>query len=301
MEFNAFPNRINKKATTFPPKIIDLKFKPLNNHYNDGDETLFDFIELTFVYDADDKDSRSDADQFLIETYDIEAKEYKGYIQNAREIPYTYWQRSIEVIAEFEEAIGNNIEGGITSAKVRITPINDKGFGKRSIFFLPLKNMNYISDMMFLNNPAMLVLSKFWHLYSPTPDIIKNRPKYMYVYIDVPPDDVYLDKQFLSGNEWDRTLIGNWNDTNQNTYRWILYEGDHLKIDENDALLEMTSEEIEFIRHLLNSINDILREYLNLNKIDQGEQYIFKVAIKNPLDHKDSIVLYLMRGKRWEI
>jgi hypothetical protein len=75
----------------------------------------------------------------------------------------------------------------------------------------------------------------------------------------------------------------------------------HLKIDENDDTKDMTMEEIEFIRHLLNSFNDIYMQ--RLDDIGQSvyEPHQFKIAVQNPRDHNDSIIIYIMRSKRWEI
>jgi hypothetical protein len=41
--------------------------------------------------------------------------------------------------------------------------------------------------------------------------------------------------------------------------------------------------------------------YLNENLIGQGTEYIFKIAVQNPQDHQDSIIIYIMRGRPWEI
>jgi len=282
------PTPFNKISTTPPPKILDLKFQPASGYSDDGDIMNFDFIELNFLIGKVDKSVRSASQQYLIESRDLETGDFRSYIQDARNKPYILWQQTLE-----------NISG--INAKIKITPINDFSSGKSSIFFLPLKNMNYIENANINRNPTTLVLAKFWHLFSPVSDEIINRSKIMYIYLDTNPDDVLLDKQLLNNNDWNQTTLGHWRIRNQLTYRWILYENTFQKLNEYNSLIDMTEEEIIFIRNILNSFNDIYMQYININQIDIGEGHIFKISVENPRDHLDSIIIYVMKGTRWQI
>jgi hypothetical protein len=294
-------NPINKTATTLPPKVVDLKFRPAPGYYNDGDVMQFDFIELNFGYISADVDSRSEPKQFFIQIQNLDTGEVKGFIQDAADMPYLLWQRTLEKYSENEEYTDIEIKNGVVNGKIKITPINDKGRGSSSVFFLPLNKLNYIGKMQHNTNPSSLVLSKFWHLYSLNPDNPINRPKTMYIYIDTDLETIISDKEKLFNDEWARTSPGDWKQTNQETFRWALYEGDFLRLDHLDTFQIMSEEEKSFLKYLIDSFNDIHMHYLNDNGIGQGAEYIFKIAVQNPMDHKDSIVIYIMRGKSWEI
>jgi len=188
---------------------------------------------------------------------------------------------------------------GQVNARVTITPLNDTGKGKRSTFLMPTKDMNYLPQSQTLNN-TVFVLANYWHLFSERPEEVLNRPKQMHIYLDVSDDDIKLDKELLAGDDYRFTAKGDYRIINDEMYRWSINK-DSFKILSQEGFREMIPEEIIFIRHLINSFNDIFRRFITSRGIGQGTPVVFKLAAMNPKDHKDSIIIYLMKGKRWEI
>jgi hypothetical protein len=295
------PKPINSKDTTYPPKVVDLKFRAAPYIPTDGDAMTFDFIELFFVNAKIDSDSRSEADQYFIEIKDLDNNFFKAYVQNAFANPYILWQRSFEIASDYGEFVDAEIEGGIVNAKIRLTPVNTFGEGKKSIFFLPLKDLKYSPKYNQSSSPTTLIISKYWDLYSPDPYNIYERPKYIYIYVDIDPEIALLDKIAKNDDKWKYTTLGYWKNVNQKTYRWILYNKKYYKIDENDNILFMSDIEIEYITNLIRSFNESYYAYLNENSIKLQDVHQFKIATENPADHQDSIIIYLMKGLKWRI
>lgn len=292
------PTPVVPKATTPPPKVVSLKFKPTPGNRNDDQDMNFDFLELGFGYSDVDKSQRSDASQFLVEIRDLDTGIKKSYIQKADEYPYIYWQRSQEAItSEFIE----EPEGGKVNARVTITPVNDMAQGNRSTFIMPMKDLHYVTPENSSSNNTTAVLAKFWNLFSRTPDDVKNRPKQMHIYIDVSEEEIRLDKESLFTEEWRYNTIGDYQSVNQEMYRWIVQPTAFQKINASDELVDMIPEEIIFIRYILNSFNDIYRRYVTGLHIGQSAPVVFKIAVQNPRDRDDNIIIYLMKGKRWEV
>jgi len=295
---NFLPQPVIPKAFTLPPQIIDLNFKLAATNINDGWDYGFDTVEISFVFDTNEMGNSSSPKMYYLDISDFENVENrKGYVIMADQKPYRYWQRLIEA----EPGMEDTINGGIVNGRLKITPINDMGAGPTSSFLMPMKNLNFIDRFIINENPATLILAKYWHLFSLTPEEIFNRPKVMHIYLDVPKEDVLFDKALLNNEAFAVNMIGNWKETNQQMYRWIINENENLKLNENNKFIQFTEEETEFIDLLLDSINDIYRSYLNSNGLSYGEPNVFKIAVINPRNHNDSIIIYLMKGKRWEI
>jgi len=291
-------NSIIPKATTLPSKIHSLKFKIVPSNPFDDDYQGFEFIGLKFITDAKALIS-SNPDRYLIEIKDLDTDIVKKYIQPADDPIYYYWQRSSEYIPE-GDILSEPIPNGIVNGRVFITPINDLGSGPRNSFILPLNKMNYISNATSTNNRTSLVLAKFWHLFSPAPEVEYNRPKQMHIYLDVDEDVIINDKLMLGTYPYRFGTVGDYQTTNQNMYRWLVKKNEYLRLNENNEFVEMTFEEIEFIKLTINSFLDLYRRHVSENG-GQGEPTVFKIAFENPRDHNDSIIIYLMKGKSWEL
>ena len=294
---NFMPRPFIPVADTNPPQIIDLKFRLATTYINDGWMYGFDTVEISFAFEADEMKNRSEPKMYHLDIEDLDTGARKGYIIMAADRPYMYWQRA----AETEPGMEDSVEGGIINGRVYITPINDFGQGPTSSFLMPMKDLLFIDRYSINRHSVSLVLASYWELFSLTPETKFNRPKSMHIYMDVSIDDVLLDKEELSKDEYAYNTIGNWNDINQQMYRWVINKGPMQKLNELDQFVDLTEKESEFIVKLLDSFNEIYRFYLNSNRIPQGNPHVFKLAVMNPRDHDDSIIIYFMKGKRWEI
>ena len=293
---NYMPRPVIPKATTKPPKIIDLKFRDSTKYINDDEYFGFDTVEISFAFIQGEMDSSSAPKMYHFNIVNLDTGESKGYIMRADDRPYLYWQKASTV--EPDEI--SRVDNGIVNARVYITPINDFGNGPTSSFFMPMKGLDFISRWSLNTNPAHLILSKYWHLFSVNPTDKYNRPKVMHIYLDVSEEDIRIDKEKLFQERFAVNCIGDWQQVNQELYRWFI--GDtNKKLDENDNFVELTEEENEFISLLIDSINDRYRAYLNHFNIKYGEPHRYKIAVMNPMDHEDSIIIYLMKGQRWEM
>lgn len=288
------------KATTPPPKVISLKFRPAPVNHNDRDVFSFDRVNLGFTYATSDKANRSFADQFHIEIHDLENQVVKSYMQNAFAPVYPYWQRAFEEkTAEFEDV---DIDDSIVNARVTITPINSKGQGKRSTFIMPMRDLLLITPEDAQRNPVSLVLAKYWHLFSEAPEEVHNRPKQMHIYIGSSNEDILLDKEELNDTKWRYNTIGNFKEVNQEMFRWVIQDEDvYTKLDKTDEFIPMTTEEIEFIEYLTDSFNDKYISYIANQGLTPIDTFVFKIAVENPRDHNDSIIIYLMKETRWHM
>jgi len=298
------PTEVTESATSLPPRVLDLGFKVLNGSANDADVFNFDTVGLTFTYSEEENEFRSRATHFLIQTTDMDTGTNQGYIQYANRRPYKYWQRTVERedTSQFDELL----YPGTVNGRVYITPINGLGQGDKTSFILPFKNLSFIGLSARNANPTALVLAKYWHLYSKTPNCKVNRPKVMHIYMDVSIDDVLLDKAMLNEDEYGYTSIGDWKVTNQEMFRWLIQNNNiYQRLDSFDNLIDMSQEEIEFMNHLIDSFNSFYREHMFNNPFDdEGNPTIntvFKIAVENPRDHNDSIIIYIMKGERWRV
>lgn len=301
------PKSLVPVATTPPAKVVALKFHILPGNPNDTDDMGFDFIEFTFVSYDDETALRSPPSEYFIEVFNLETEITKAYVQYVGEPPYIYWQRARENFLDSynsdtpeDERHFKEVDEGVVNGRLCVTPYNEVGQGVSSKFIMPMKNLEFITTTSITTNPTNLILAKFWHLFSKTPDRVKNRPKQMHIYIDVPVEDVILDIEKLNEDEYQYSTIGSSRVTNSEMFRWVI-EDDSMKKVTSDNIDDMSLEEIEFIRRIIDSFNDVYRQSINKQDLGQGDPHVFKVAVENPRDHKDSIIIYLMKGQRWEI
>ncbi len=294
------PTPVITGDTTLPPKVIQLKFHTAYSNPNDDDIVDFDFIVLDLIYSKQDKADRSPALQFLIRVENLSNNVSKNYIQYANDIPYQYWQRTTEkVLNEFDDT---PIENGVVNARVTITPINEKGQGKGSTFILPMFDLKYIVGHTSMQNPTLNILAKFWHLYSMTSEDVYNRPTNMHIYIDVPDEDIILDKELLMHDDYRYNALGDFKEINQEMFRWVIQDSNKwTRLNASNEFIDMTDDERKFITYILDSIKGIQRKYLTDNNKSGSDPFRLKVAVENPRDKTDSIVLYIMKGQRWEM
>jgi hypothetical protein len=296
-------NPIIKKMTTPPPKVVALGFHVAGSNAQDSEVIGFDTIVLNFSYSEQDRAERSSASQFMISISDLDTGVVKSYFIKAFVFPYYYWQRAQELKASnFSD---ENIDDAIVNARVTITPINDEGKGNRSTFLMPMKNLYNIGIYDMEKNPTTLILAKYWNLFSLTPGDIYNRPKVMHIYLNVSQDDIIRDKNMLNQEEYRYNTIGTYLETNQEMFRWVIQDEDqgtsYTRLNQNDIFVDMTQKEIKYIKLILNSFNDIYRERVLAVGAQGSDPVVFKVSTENPRDHNDSIIIYVMKGTRWEI
>jgi hypothetical protein len=295
---NLVPRPLLRQSDTPPPKIVDLKIYSIGTDPNDTIDSTLENIMMEFTY-SEEVLAASTPTQFLIESYDMVNDVVHNSILYATTGPYYLFTNSFEK----KERILNGEESEIvlSNYRIQITPMNDSGNGPRSIFFvahndiyvdhIPWNKCTYLND----------TLSKYWHLFSETPNNKKNRPKVLHIYLEVEDSVIENDKAILSNANWNRTCIGDWVNTNAYQYRWSLNEDGYLKKLTYDNWWAATAEEEKFIQELLRSIRTLYLKNLVSKGLNFGDNVIFKTLLQNPLDKNDSIILYVMKGLAWEL
>ena len=296
------PTLASSNVTTLPPRIIDLKLHVFPSSPGDLAYFQFDYIIMQFVYGSDANELNPPS-QFFIESKDLETGKTRGYVMNADQLPYQYWQRSIE--DKNLDIIQGKIDPlplgkSVFNARVRITPLNAKGKGFSSIFFIPSENLLFIENVNQELNPASLVLGKFWDLFSVTPEERYNRPKQMHIYLNVSDDDIKKDKELLGTDDYKYTALGDSKQINQQMFRWSVSES-FTKLNQYDEFVDMSPREIEFINYLMDAINDVIFADTSFRGLGFNDPAVFKIAVENPRDHDDSIIIYVMRNTRWKM
>ncbi|MCD6397185.1 MAG: hypothetical protein J7L71_06565 [Spirochaetaceae bacterium] len=300
------PTSLIPQATTPPPKVEALKFRIAPTNPNDSEPFDFEFVEIDFVSYEGNVKKRSEATQYFLEVVNQDTGIVKRYVQYVDQRPYTYWQRSVEPSLDPEALLlGLGVTDavapeGIVNGLVYVTPFNDYKQGKTSKFFLPMKDLLFIPTSSINMNPTNLILAKYWHLFSKTPEELKNRPKQMHIYIGVPVSDVQLDIEELGQPEYQYNTIGSSTTINDEMFRWVIQDHSMQKVSK-DGVVDMTAEEIIYLRLIIDSFGDMYRQNINHRGLGKGESLIFKIAVENPRDHDDSIIIYIMKGQRWEV
>jgi hypothetical protein len=62
----------------------------------------------------------------------------------------------------------------------------------------------------------------------------------------------------------------------------------------------MTEEEQQFIASLVDTLLPEYRNYAAVNQLSASDPFVLKLAIENPKDPKDTIMIYLIRKTRWQ-
>jgi len=297
------PEPLMQQATTLPPKAYDIKFyaeypDPYDAFYADPEK-----INFSFTFKREDKD-RSPAYEFLIEILNLETGIKKTFVQLAEEPIYKFWQRQAEVytkILDEEERPVSIVEEAIVNSKITVVPVNDFGKGESSVFFMPFKDLFFTRSKSNEISRAFLVLNHYWHLFSEKPNERLNRPKIMYIYIGTPHNIIEHDKWLLSQPEWQFTSLTDSRYINDQTYRWSVQDDGYFKLNANGWWQENTVEEKEFIDELVDAMLPIYRNFLTEKQLNMSGPHVFKMAVENPTDNKDTIIVYLMRNSRWQL
>jgi len=312
------PTPYVQKSRTPPPAAYDFKFIPIDiNKIND----IFgqDNIKFSFTFKKSETQSLYPAYEFLIDAVDLDyvnedgenkPSEYlKSFVQKAEKPIYIFWDRGAEsnkLIYVQNPAMTRilPITNYGENMRIYVTPINDYGRGKTTTFLFPLKNLFFVLSGDTYNNPYV-ILSHYWHLFSETPEDRKNRPKVMYMYLNVEKEIVENDRTLLSLPMYQFTSLTDYKYINDHTYRWLINQSGYFKLS-FDGWTESTEEEQEFIYEFLQSLislyHDNLENY-NLSSEEQRitRQSVLKVGIENPRDPDDTIIIYFMEGTSWQM
>ncbi len=277
-------------AWTNPPKVYDMKFYSEYVDVNDDtywapEKTLF-----SFTMSQPEVDITSPPSIFHIEILDLEKNTAESFVQEYDKPYYRFWQRQDEKDRQTEEFIINS--------RVTITPINDFGEGNKSTFLLPLKDLFWTRSKE--KQDTFSVLNTNWALFSETPEDRLNRPKLMFIYLDVPDADIEADREMLSQPEWYFDSLSYSTEINNATFRWSITENGQRKLSVN-GWEDSTHEEQTFIETLIQTTLPFYRSYLTEKGLEVNSSHVFKMAVENPRDNKDTIIIYLMKGQKWEI
>jgi hypothetical protein len=293
------PQSIYHSDTTTPPKVYDMKYYSEYPDPYDDEAWAPDHVLFSFTFDEADRD-RSPAFGFLIEIQNIETGVIKSFIQLADKSYYRFWERGDEIRSDYPIAPEEELkEESIVNGKVKVIPFNDFGSGEPSTFFLPFKDMIWTRAKDNQTDQTFATLSKYWHLFSETPDERVNRPKTMYIYLDTPEPDVEDDRVFLNHPQWEHTTLTDYKYINDRTYRWLITEDADNKKLTIDGWKIMTSEEDEFIENLVRSMLPSYRDHVAKKGLSFIDPFVLKVAVENPKDNKDTIIIYLIKKTRW--
>ncbi len=298
------PQQQRKQATTLPPKIFDIKYYSEYTDPNDSWYQLVENILFSFTFDQKDQEgpeSKSPAYEFLIEIENLNTGVVKNFIQLFDAPYYRFWQRQAEVYTE--SPMGSEIDlatESVVNSRITVRPINDYGYGITSTFILPFKDLVWTRSKTNQEEGTFSILNSNWGLFSDTPEDRNNRPKIMYIYLDVPEEVIDIDRKRLSTPKWAFDSLTDSTEINNATYRWSVSGTDYRKLS-NTGWRDMDSEEQQFIIDLIQTMLPEYRTYMTDYQLAADESMIFKMAVENPRDNRDTIIIYLMKGKPWEL
>ncbi len=288
-----------KQSSTNPPKAFDIKYYSEYMDPSDDSHWESENIFFSFTFDEEESANRSPAYEFLIEIENLDTGVVKNFVQLYNEPFYRFWQRQAEMYTE--SPIGDEIdltEEAVVNSRITVTPINDFGEGVKSIFLLPFKDLIWTRSKTNTADGTFSILNKNWSLYSPTPDDRKNRPKVMYIYLDVLESDIEKDRERLNEPEWAYDSLTNYKKINQLTYRWLVTDTQQKKLTIT-GWKDSTQEEQEFITDIVQTMLPAYRDYMTEYSIGMADPMMFKMGLENPSDNRDSIIIYLLKETRW--
>ncbi len=292
------PSVLIQQSFTPPPKAQDIKF--YSGYMDPIDDFIWDpeFINFSFTFFEEDK-VLSEAYEFLIEIQNVDTGVIKSFVQLADKSYYEFWQRQAEVYTE--SPIGDEIdltEEAIVNSRIIVTPINDFGDGAKSVFFLPFKDVVWTRAKDNHAQETFAVLNTNWSLFSKDPFNRRNRPKIMYIYLDVSEGLIERDREILSEPEWQYDSLTDSKTINDQTYRWSVKEDEYRLLTE-DGWRDSTADEQTFIIDLVQTMLPAYRNYMSSRGLVVDKPHMFKMGVENPQDNKDSILIYLLKGITW--
>jgi hypothetical protein len=293
---------------TTPPKVLEMKWwlepEILKDHYI----SPISPICMSFVFNKKDALERTPAKQYHIEIQNIDTGEKKYFLMDADKKPYNLWEKYQEAYTNLANDDGNPIEleeipNSKINARLIITPLNTYGSGKNSIFIIPSKNLYSINIFMINDYPTNVILLNNWHYFMPEPNNERIQPKYMFIYLNQDKAEIEKDADDFLDNKWITTTpYKNWEEINLKTYRWLINNNnEYHKYNKDVGWKSLELEEINFIDDIMKSFKDIYRQFLTDNSLEFNDPHIFKLCIPNPKDEKDSIIIYVIKGTRWQI
>ncbi len=291
-----------QQSVTAPPKAYDMKFY---SEYVDPEDDFNwnpEKILFSFTFGEEDAEARSPAYEFLIEIENLDTGVVKSFVQLADVSVYRFWQRQAEVYTLSPDNPEDEIdllEESIVNSRIIVTPINDFGDGLKSTFILPFRDLTWTRSKDNVAEGTFSVMNTNWHLFSEDPDNRINRPKTMYIYLDVDESDIELDRLKLNREEYSYDSLTDYKTINNATYRWSVSGLDYRKLSK-DGWGDMNQEEKEFIVDLVQTMLPYYRNYITKEALLTDDDVVFKMAIENPDDNRDSIIIYLMKGTRWK-
>ncbi len=300
MARDSYPPRYQiQQSFTRPPKAQDIRF------YSEYDDPIDDFnwnpekIFFSFTFFTKEEQERSPAYEYLIEIENLETGVVKNFVQLHDKPYYRFWQRQAEVYTE--SPVGDEIdltEEAIVNSRITVTPVNDFGDGEKSIFLLPFKDMVWTRSKDNTAQETFAILNSNWNLFSEDPENRVNRPKIMYIYLDVPESDIELDRELLNTDPWFFDSLTDFKTINTRTFRWSVSDTSYRRLSK-DGWKDADQEEQEFIIDLVQTMLPAYRDHVTTYGLTVSDPTMFKLAVENPRDSKDSVIIYLMKETRW--
>ncbi len=295
------PEEHLKRSSTNPPKIYDMKYYSEYIDPNDDFNWNPEKVLFSFTFSQTDSMMRSPAYEFLIEIENLDTGVIKSFVQLADVYAYRFWQRQAEFYTESPESDEIDLlTESIVNSRIVVTPINDFGNGPTSTFVLPFRDLIWTRSKDNIAEGTFSVMNTNWDLFSVTPRLRLNRPKIMYIYLDVPEEDILADRILLGQPEWSFDSLSDSGQINSLTYRWSINNNTH-KVLRTDGWFDQTQEEKTFLIDLIQTMLPAWRDYLTRKELAFSDGSIFKMGIENPYDNRDTILIYLMKGTRWQL
>ena len=292
------PTPLVKSADTLPAKIVDMKISaaavdPIDMIGSNGEN-----VKISLTYSEMGLEQTLPT-SFLLSLGDLDTGIWTNSVIDAKKGTYKFWTEYVRKFSEILEDGRSPSDIDLGNYRVVLTPMNDLGKGPNSTFLVPLKDtvIDFTEGAKCIYKNDTLALN--WHLFSETPEERKNRPKTMHIYLDVPKEDIESDKALLNEDEWKYTSVGDWQITNSKMFRWLLNE-EEWKLTEA-GWTNLSTEESKFISDLLKDVRSEFMHQMALKGIMFGDPFIFKTLIENPTDKEDTILLYIMKGCRWQL
>ena len=305
------PNKVIKKDFTKPPKIIDFRFWDRSVDPYDDDGLDSEFLFWRPIFNKNDALTRNWAKYIFCELQDFDSDEIRNFTVDFLTRPFKLWTRANEeyeiipehsndIITPAPEVIADYAEIGLKNYRITLTPFNQMGEGNSSTFLLPLKNLNY-HTFITPNDRAQKIIGNNFDLLFEDPQNISTRSKFIHIYFDVPLDDISQDKELMNSYEYRYTSLSDYKIINSLQYRWALFsDGSSYKLDKL-GWKTMPDRDKSFIKDLLRAIGPDYRSFIAKTGVAYNEPHIFKLLIKHPFDWQDSLILYIMKGQRWNL
>lgn len=291
---------------TLPPKVTDLKPWVDPNAFKDFYILPSSPIRMKFVLNKGDAGARTPASEYHVKIENIDTNEVKHYVLDADDKPFKLWEKYEEAYTNYVNGTGeidiDNIPNSIVNGRMTISPMNENGIGKSSVFILPMAGIVPVTTWMINDYPITSVFEDHWNEFLPEPENPQIKPRYLFIYLNTQAEVIEKDHEEYQNDEWFQTTpFRNWREINRKTPRWRVDDYESYEKYDHNGWSTMTLNEIQFIDRVLGVISPLYREDLTDRHIDFSEPHIFKAMVPNPFDYEDSIYIYVMKGVSWQI